>query len=219
MHLPNGAQIFVEKSRQEAEIQATAVSNAVNPVATVAAGHGLVQGNCVIATNSVWGKMISRVLIVTDAQDTTVTLAGIDTSDTLSFPAGGATSFAKITDWIEIPCIQEIGQDGGEQQYYTYQCLSDDKEQQIPTFKSAISLTYTFAHEFDNPIYPILRNLDSSGQVTAVRMYVPKAREVRMWAGILSFNDIPSTQVNEMETVELSVSLKGDFTFVSSDIA
>lgn len=219
MHLPNGAQIFVEKSRQAAEIEATAISNAQNPVATVAAGHGLVQGNCVIATSSVWGKMISRVLIVTAAEDTSVTLAGIDTTDTLAFPDGGATTFAKITDWIEIPCVQEISQDGGEQQYYTYQCLSDDKEQQIPTFKSAISMTYTFAHEFDNPIYPILRNLDSSGQVTAVRMYVPKAGEVRMWAGIFSFNDIPSTQVNEMETVELSVSLKGDFTFISSALA
>ncbi|AFV50943.1 major tail protein [Escherichia phage ADB-2] len=38
-------------------------------------------------------------------------------------------------------------------------------------------------------------------------------------AGILSFNDIPSTQVNEMETVQLAVSLKGDFTFVSSALA
>lgn len=218
MHLPNGAQIFVETSRGVG-IEATAITNADNPVATVASKGDLVKGDYVIVTQSTWAKMVSRVLIVTDAQETSITLAGIDTSDTLVFPAGGTMSFAKITGWTEIPCVQEIGQDGGEQQYYTYQCLSDDKEQQIPTFKSAISLTYTFAHEFDNPIYPILRKLDSSGQVTAVRMYVPKANEMRMWAGILSFNDIPSTQVNEMETVQLAVSLKGDFTFVSSALA
>lgn len=224
MHLPNGAQIFVETSRGD-EIDASAVSNAEKPVATVQTPGDLKATDYVIVTQSTWAKMVSRVLIVTkvtpgaDSGPASVELAGIDTTDTLVFPAGGSMSFAKITGWTEIPCVQEIGQDGGEQQYYTYQCLSDDKEQQIPTFKSAISLTYTFAHEFDNPIYQILRKLDSSGQVTAVRMYVPKASEMRMWAGILSFNDIPSTQVNEMETVELSVSLKGDFTFVSSTLA
>lgn len=224
MHLPNGAQIFVETSRGD-EIDATSVTNAERPVATVATPGDLKVTDYVIVTQSNWAKAISRVLIVTKVTPVNgetpaqIELSGIDTTDTLVFPAGGTMSFAKITGWTEIPCVQEIGQDGGEQQYYTYQCLSDDKEQQIPTFKSAISLTYTFAHEFDNPIYPILRKLDSSGQVTAVRMYVPKASEMRMWAGILSFNDIPSTQVNEMETVELAVSLKGDFTFVSSTLA
>ncbi|ATN94107.1 major tail protein [Shigella phage vB_SflS-ISF001] len=218
MLLPNGAQIFVETSRGE-DSEATAITNAGNLVATVASKGDLVKGVYVIVTQSTWAKMVSRGLIVTAAPETSITLAGIDTSDTLVFPAGGTMSFAKITGWTEIPCVQEIGQDRGEQQNYTYQCLSDDKEKQIPTFKSGISLTYTFAHEFDNPIYPILRKQDSSGQVTAVRMYVPKANKMRMWAGIWSFNDIPSTQVNEMETVQLAVSQKGDFTFVSSALA
>lgn len=223
MHLPNGAQIFIEASRGE-EIEATKVTNAENPVADVANPGGIKATDYVVVTQSNWGKLVDRVLIVTKVTpangDTpaSIELAGVDTSDTLVFPPNGTMTFVKVTGWTEIPCVQEIGQDGGEQQYYTYQCLSDDKEQQIPTFKSAISLTYTFAHEFDNPIYPLLRGLDASGQVTAVRMYVPKAKEMRMWAGIMSFNDIPSTQVNEMETVELSVSLKGGFTFVSSTL-
>ena len=44
-----------------------------------------------------------------------------------------------------------------------------------------------------------------------MRMYVPKAKEMRIWSGTLSFNEIPQTAVNEMETVSLTVSLKGDF--------
>lgn len=147
---------------------------------------------------------------------TSVTLEGIDTTDTNVFPAGATASFQKITAWTEIPCVQDLAQDGGEQQYYTYQCLSDDKEQQLPTYKSALSLTYTFAHEYDNAIYPILRSADSSGEVRALRMYVPKAKEMRLYAGVLSFNDTPNTTVNEMETVSLSVSLKGAFTFVAA---
>ena len=64
----------------------------------------------------------------------------------------------------------------------------------------------------------ILREAEESGDVTALRMYVPKAKEMRCWAGVLSFNDIPQTPMNEMETVSLSVSLKGRFTFLPSDV-
>ena len=144
-------------------------------------------------------------------------MEGIDTTDTNVFPEGEIkANVAKITGWSEIPCVQDLEQDGGEQQYYNYQCLSDDQEQQLPTFKSAVSLTYTFAHEYDNPIYPLLRKADETGAITALRMYIPKAQEMRMWSGVLSFNEIPQTAVNEMETVSLSVSLKGKFTFLSS---
>lgn len=211
MHLPNGSQIFVEKSRGEA-LEATAVSNAENPVLTMAKTDGLAVNDYVIVTSSSWGKLLNMVLRVKEVEEnSSVTLEGIDTTNTNVFPAGATASIAKITAWTEIPCVQELAQDGGEQQFYTYQCLSDDQEQQLPTYKSAISLTYTFAHEYDNPIYPLLRSAEESGDVTALRMLVPKAKEMRSYSGVLSFNDIPQTTVNEMETVSLSVSLKGRF--------
>lgn len=213
MHLPNGSQIFVEKER-EAEITATNVSNAEQPVLTVTGGDALAKGDYVIVTESSWGKLLDRVLRVVSAESTSVTLAGIDTTDENVFPSGGTAKIAKIKSWVEIPCVQDLAQDGGEQQYYTYQCLSDDQEQQLPTYKSAVSLTYTFAHEYDNAIYPLLRKADENGEVTAMRMYVPKAKEMRCWAGVLSFNEIPQTAVNEMETVSLSCSLKGRYTFL-----
>lgn len=219
MHLPNGSQIFIESNRAT-DVQATAISNAADPVFTVASGGTVFKkGDYVIITTSSWGKMVDRVLRVKqDGEETSVTLEGIDTTDQNIFPSGGTASFAKINSWVEIPCVQDLSQDGGEQQYYTYQCLSDDQEQQLPTYKSAVSLTYTFAHEFDNPIYPLLRKADEGGEVTALRMFVPKAKEMRCWAGVLSFNEIPQTTVNEMETVSLSVSLKGRFTFLPSDV-
>ncbi|UTQ80549.1 putative major tail protein [Pseudomonas phage Motto] len=219
MHLPNGSQIFVENMRGESK-DATAITNAKNPVFTVAAGGAdFAKGDYIIITAASWGKLLDRVLRVTASEDTSVTVEGIDTSDTNVFPAGNVTaSFAKIEGWTEIPCVQDLGQDGGEQQFYTYQCLADDQEQQLPTYKSAVSLTYSFAHEYDNPIYTLLRKADESGDVKALRMYVPKAKEMRCWAGVLSFNEIPQTAVNEMETVSLSVSLKGRFTFLPASV-
>lgn len=220
MHLPNGSQIFVEVTRATA-VAVTAITNAVKPVLTVAANSGanaIAVNDYLIWEQASWSRLVSRVVRVTAATTTSITVEGIDTTDLNSFPAGGVGRIAKILTWTELPCIQDLAQDGGEQQYYTYQCLSDDQEQQLPTFKSATSLTYTFGHEYDNAVYPILRKADSGGDVRALRMYVPKAKEMRLWSGVLSFNDIPQTTMNEMETVSLAVSLKGRHTFMSSDL-
>lgn len=214
MHLPNGSQIFIEASRGS-ELSASAISNAEKPVFTMSDTDDLAKGDYVIVTESTWGKLLDRVLRVSEVSGgVSATLEGIDTTDTNVFPSGATAKIAKIKAWSEIPCVQDLAQDGGEQQYYTYQCLSDDQEQQLPTYKSAVSLTYTFAHEYDNAIYPLLRKADENGEVTAMRMYVPKAKEMRCWAGVLSFNEIPQTSVNEMETVSLSCSLKGRYTFL-----
>lgn len=214
MHLPNGSQIFIEASRGS-ELSASAITNAAKPVFTMSDTGDLAKGDYVIVTESTWGKLLDRVLRVSEVSSgVSATFEGIDTTDTNVFPSGATAKIAKIKAWSEIPCVQDLAQDGGEQQYYTYQCLSDDQEQQLPTYKSAVSLTYTFAHEYDNAIYPLLRKADENGEVTAMRMYVPKAKEMRCWAGVLSFNEIPQTAVNEMETVSLSCSLKGRYTFL-----
>lgn len=214
MHLPNGSQIFIEASRGS-ELSASAITNATKPVFTMADTGDIAKGDYVIVTESSWGKLLDRVLRVSEvSSNASVTLEGIDTTDQNVFPSGATAKIAKISAWSEIPCVQDLAQDGGEQQFYTYQCLSDDQEQQLPTYKSAVSLTYTFAHEYDNAIYPLLRKADETGEVTAMRMYVPKAKEMRCWAGVLSFNEIPQTAVNEMETVSLSCSLKGRYTFL-----
>lgn len=209
MHLPNGAQIFVE-SKRGAAVEISAITNAKEPVMTVT-GDGVKKGDYMLFTYSAWGALQNRVVRVKDVADGAVTIEGFDTSDLNKFPAGGESSAVVINQWVEIPCVQDLAQEGGEQQFYNYQCLADDREQQLPTFKSAVSITYTFAHEFDNPIYPILRDAEESGEVKALRMFIPKAKEMRMYSGVLSFNDIPQTTMNEMETVSLAIALKGKF--------
>lgn len=215
MHLPNGAQIFVESARG-AEIAVTNITNGVDPVFTVADASDLAVGQYILLTTSTWGKIANFLLRVKAITGTAVTVESIDTTSTNSYPAGGTATIVPITTWVEIPCVQDLAQEGGEQQYYNYQCLADEREQQLPTYKSAVSLTYTFAHEYDNPLYPILKAADDGGEVKALRMYVPKASEMRMFSGVLSFNSIPQTTMNEMETVSLAVALKGDFVSVAA---
>ncbi|WP_404655564.1 phage tail protein [Raoultella ornithinolytica] len=214
MHLPNGAKVFFEKARG-AEIPFTAMTNnAKNPKITVADGKLKVK-DIVIFTDCTWGDFVNKVARVKAVTAGVATLEEFDTSDANKYPTAATGNVSVVTDWIELPCIQDLGKDGNEQQYYNYQCLSDEREQSEPTYKSAVTLNYTFAHEYDNAIYPVLRAADASKEAKAMYMYVPRASEVRYWSGTASFDDIPTTAVNEMETVTLDVALKGAHVFLS----
>ena len=217
MALPNGSQIFIEQTRSETEIEATAVSNAENPVATVSSTTGIVKGDYVLVLESVWAAFKNRVMRVKEVTlDASITLEGdknTSTADLNKFPAGGASTLVKIESWIEIPCVSDIAKSGGEQQFYTKQCLSDDREKQIPTFKSATSIAYTFDFDYSNPITQLLIGYDEDGKTRAMRMFVPKASyPIRTFSGTPSFDDIPNTVMNEDETAILTISLDGKYT-------
>ena len=128
MHLPNGSQIFIGVNMGE-PIQATDISNAKDPVFTVSDSQQIKKGAYVLIETSSWGKLVSRVLRVKEVSDNaSVTLEGVDTTDQNVFPAGSNTAtLREVKSWVEIPCVQDLAQDGGEQQYYTYQCLADDQ--------------------------------------------------------------------------------------------
>ena len=216
-HLSNGTQVFVEKSRGDT-IDVTAISNAATPVLTVSDGSGLAKGDYLLFTTSSSTLLRDKLVRVTAVSGTSVTVEGIDTSDTTKFPAGLTGEVVKIDSWIEVPCVQDVSTDGGEQQFVNFQCLSDEREQQIPTYKSAVTNTFTFAHEYTNPIYPVLRKYDESGQVVAIRLFVPRAQEMRLQSGSISFNDIPTIGVNEIETVSMAVSIRGRLSSVAAEV-
>lgn len=216
MALPNGSQVFIEQTRAGTEIEASAVSNAADPVATVTSTTGIAIGDYVMVTESVWAALKNRVLRVKAVStDASITLEGDKSTSTVDlnkYPAGGASTIVKITSWIEIPCVSDIAKSGGEQQYYTKQCLSDDREKQIPTYKSATSIAYTFDFDYSNPVTQLLIGYDEDGKTRAMRMYVPKASfPIRAFSGTPSFDDVPNTVMNEDETTTLTISLDGKY--------
>lgn len=223
MALPNGSQIFIEQTRSATEIEASAVSNAADPVATVTSTAGIAAGDYVLILESVWAAFKNRVMRVKEVdENASLTLEGdknTSTADLNKFPAGGASTLVKIESWIEIPCVSDIAKSGGEQQFYTKQCLSDDREKQIPTFKSATSIAYTFDFDYSNPITQLLIGYDEDGKTRAMRMFVPKASyPIRTFSGTPSFDDIPNTVMNEDETTILTISLDGKYTHMKGTV-
>lgn len=118
MHLPNGSQVFVEKTRG-AEIAVSKITAVESPVLTCAASHGLKVGDYIIVTSSNWAKLINRVARVKNVSTNDVTIEGFSTKDTNIFSGTGTGKISKVSDWIEVPCVQDLSQEGGEQQFYT----------------------------------------------------------------------------------------------------
>lgn len=204
--LPNGATIFVG-SKMAAATPVSAVSNAKGAVFTVSGGT--FAADDIVLINSGWGLLDNLVAKVTAATATAVTIDAIDTSDVKFFPAGGGAGvLTKISEWTEIPQITEVAASGGDQQYVQIQFLADDRQRNLATYKAAKTQTFTLAHDATLPIYPVLEAGDRTGDVLALYMYVPKARETRYWSGIASFDPQPATAVNVAETVQASFAIQ-----------
>lgn len=202
MHLPNGSQIFIESQRQ-LQGQVSAIQKGRDAIVTVV-GHSLVSGDVVVFQGGGMDGMYAKV----QRYDTNrFFLRGTDNFlRSKNFDFVGSLCY-KVTAWTEIPCVQDINFEGGEQQYYNYQCLSDDREQQLKTFKSAQSVTITYAWEFSDAVNDIARKADEDEVKRLVYMTIPRAKEVRYWSGTISFNSTVNTTVNEMETTSLTVNL------------
>lgn len=112
-----------------------------------------------------------------------------------------------------------MAQSGGDQQYAQVQFLEDDRQRNLATFKAAKTQTFTFAHDSTQPIYSVLQNADRNGDVLAFYMYVPKANELRYWSAIPSFDPQPTTAVNQVETVAVSLAIQSsDMTFYKTTL-
>ena len=205
--LPNGSSVYVQKSK-DTELAFEIISNAKDAVVTLKTDHGLVVGDEVIIASG-WSKINNAVAKVIKVNNMDVTLGNINTNDTKLFPEGeGKGTLTKITAWERLPQVKEVATEGGEQQFTQIQFLDDDAERQLPTIKSAKSKSFTIAHDSSLPIYALLEELDRTNDIVAMKMYVPKAKETRYDAVRISFDPTPTSTINEIETVKISMTVE-----------
>lgn len=205
--LPNGSHVYLASGYAPA-ISFTGATNAENVVITVTAADDLAVDDIVHVTCN-WSGIDNVIAKIDAIAENAVTLRNIDTSNVDKYAVGGGTgSIRKVTDWTELPQIIEVSNSGGDQNTTQIQFLSDDRQRNLNTYKAASSQTYTIAHDSSLPVYPLLRQLDEDEETIAAYMYVPKAKENRYWAATASFNDIPATAVNEVETVSVVLNLQ-----------
>jgi hypothetical protein len=131
-----------------ASVTMSAISNATEAVATLAAGHSVVVNDYLEVTSG-WGRLDKRIVRVKTVATNDVTFESIDTSSTTVYPAGSGTgSIRRITAWTNISQVQGTSSSGGDLQFTDITTLEDNVQKQAPTIRSAVSMSLTV---FDDP--------------------------------------------------------------------
>lgn len=202
--LPNGSIVAIA-SGYGSPVTVTAISNA-NPGVATAAAHGFVDGDYVEVTSG-WSRLTDKVVRVDNATTGAFDLEGIDTTSTSIYPpGGGAGSARKISGFTQLAQIVGSTSSGGEQQFLTYQFLESDAEKRIPTFKSAAGITFNIADDPSLPGYQLAKQANDDRLPRAVRITLSNGA-VLLYNAYISLSTIPSLTVNELMTVEVTLSL------------
>lgn len=205
--LPNGATVHIATALA-VEKKVTAATNATACVLT-ATGHGLANGDLVLFKSG-WGKLTERVFQVDDVKTDTFKLTGIDTSNADEFPVGnGIGTVQKITDWVQVSQIVEFSTSGGEQQYVDFGFLEDDFDQQIPSTKSAMSMSIKIADDTSLPGYKAAAKCSDKGGKWPLKV-VLKGGGLICYNGYPSMNKNPELVRNQVMAVTLSYAISGE---------
>lgn len=207
--LPNGSTISIATGYAVVRTM-SAITNATEAVATLAASHG-VLANDIIEVTSGWAKLNSRVAQVKSVTTNDVTLKSINTTNTQLYPAGSGTGSVRVVSgWTQISQILDSSAAGGEQQFYTYQFLEDtDTERQLPTIRSARSISLTVADDPTLPHYAILDAADQDRLPRALRLSMPSGAVI-YYNGYVSFNKTPTLTKNEAMALNVTFSLAAE---------
>ena len=204
--ITNGSTVHIASGKAAAK-NVTVATNAAEAVLTAAA-HGLTISDYVVVTSG-WGVLNGRVFRVKAADTNTVTLEGADTTNTDKHPAGGGVGkIEKVTGWTQITQITEVSTSGGEQNFAQFGWLEDDFERQLPTTRSAASLSITIGDDPTLPGYQAAAKASDSGEEGPLRI-VLKNSSVILFNGYASLNKTPSLTRNEIMTVNMSYAMSG----------
>ncbi|WP_041742286.1 phage tail protein [Collimonas fungivorans] len=203
--LPNGALVAIA-SGYGAPKAMSDVSNANPGVATLAALHGVVSGDFLEVTSG-WSRLTDKIVKAGNVAVNDVPLLGIDTSLTSVYPAdGGAGSVRVITGWTQLSQILNSSSSGGEQQFLEYQFLEGDKQNRIPTVKSASGLTFSVADDPTQPGYILASTANDDRLPRAVRITLPNGSAI-VYNMYITLNKTPSLTINEIMACEVTMSM------------
>lgn len=205
--IPNGG-YFQHAATYDAVLPFTELSNATEAVAKVT-GASLAVGDIVLLTSG-WSKLDNKVVRVKTATATAITLEGIDTTDVLLFPAGGGVgTMKKVLTWVQIPQITDLAFSGGEQNYLDVVFLEDDQGKQVPTDKTATSMTLTIADDPVKQFNGVLLKADARKQVEAARLVLP-GNDQLLYGTFTSFSKQPAVSRSNLLTRTVSLALQSE---------
>lgn len=211
--LPNGSTVAIATGYNAADVMSI-LSNG-DPAQATATGHGITDGKYVEVTSG-WSKLTDRIMRVDNPATNTLELEGFDSSSTTDYPAGGGIgSLREITGFTQLTQIVNSTSEGGEQQFLTYQFLESDSQKRIPTTKTPAGITFTVADDPTLPGYLIAKAANDDRKQRAILVTLSNGQKL-LYNAYVSLSVIPSLTVNELMTVQVTLSLLAEPTRYAS---
>lgn len=202
----NGAK-FAMSATLAAASPVTAISNAANAVFTAAALPAL---DALVLLHSNWPLLEGRVGKVTASGAGSFTVGGLNTTNVSDFPAGEGVpaSYQVASGFVSLSKITVVEKTGGEQNYAEEQYVDDPTGTQyrFPTFRSAYGFNLTLDYDPDLPWFAALQAADQARSTVVLRETLPGGAVI-LYTGLISFDDIPSHDINAVMKVTASFSL------------
>lgn len=156
--------LFSIASTYGSAVTMSALTNAAEAVATLAAAHGVVAGDYLELTSG-WGRLNGRIVRAKTVATNDVTLEGINTVSTAIYPAGqGIGSIRRITAWTNLSQVRAdgISSSGGEQQFIDITEVDDEDSREAPTIRSPQRLNLVTHDDTTLPWYATVLAADES---------------------------------------------------------
>lgn len=183
----------------------SAITNASEAVATLAAGHSVVVGDYLEVTSG-WGRLDKRIVRVKTVVTNDVTFESINTSSTAKYPSGAGTgSIRRITAWTQLTQVRSLSATGGDQQFADTTAIDDVVARQIPTIRNAVTMTMDV---YDDPTlgwYADVDTADASRTPFGLLMTFPNSSKLVANA-YWSLQKVPTMAQNEALMTQISLS-------------
>ena len=206
--LPNGALVSIAATYGLPKVM-SAISNANPGVASLATGHGVIAGDFMEVTSG-WSRINDKIIkagFLGSPPSDDIPLVGIDTTLTSIYPSGGGAGTVRtILTWTQLSQILTSSSSGGDQQFLDYQLLESDAQRRIPTFKNAAGLAFKIADDPTLPGYILASVANDDRLPRAVKITLPSGATI-LYNAFISLNKTPSLTVNEIMSVEVTLSL------------
>lgn len=193
----------------------SALTNATSAVATLEASHGVIV-NDILEVTSGWEDLNDRIVRASVVDTNDVTLEGVNTVSTTTYPAGSGTGTVReITAWTNVTQILDTQGNVGQQQYYEYQFLNAKRQGRIPTVRAASSIELQLADDTSQPWYAVVKAASDARDPVAMRVTLPNGN-LLYYNGYWSLSDVPTMTVNQAMALQCSFSMCADLTRYAS---
>ena len=157
----------------------TAITNATEAVATLAAAHGVVVGDYLEVTSG-WDRLTGRIVRAKTVATNDVTFENINTTSTTTYPAGtGTGSIRRITAWTNLSQLtKDLAVSGGDQNFANITTLTDTVEKQLPTTRSPVTVRLPLYDDPSLAWVSVVQTATDGTVPTGMRMSFPNGSKL-----------------------------------------